>query len=212
MRKTIGFAVIAGLLLDVGCKKKEAQREEAKADPPAPVEKAKAALPPEKTPDELMDQAGNAKQAFDQAKPLMSDVSIDSTTNKGAILFSRWASTHLSWKDVFVDKDETTFGKIRKDSEEELGKRMCVSGMIVQIEVLKLDTGKKVAVGLLMSNGQNIYHFANAGSSGEIVQKKYARMCGFVMGNYSYANSGGGTSHGVDLVGMFDLPENKPKD
>lgn len=32
-----------------------------------------------------------------------------------------------------------------------------------------------------------------------------------VTGNYDYSNSAGGTGHAVDLVGMFDLPENKPK-
>jgi hypothetical protein len=36
-----------------------------------------------------------------------------------------------------------------------------------------------------------------------------ARFCGVVTGLYDYSNSGGGTGHTADIVGMFDLPESK---
>jgi hypothetical protein len=31
-----------------------------------------------------------------------------------------------------------------------------------------------------------------------------------VTGRYDYHDSGGGTGHAVQVVGMFDLPENRP--
>ncbi len=62
-----------------------------------------------------------------------------------------------------------------------------------------------------MSNGGNIYRFLAAGSSGTLVPQSYGRFCGVVTGTYDYSNSGGGTGHAVEMVGMFDLPENKPK-
>lgn len=206
------LASLVAVLLTPACKKTGKVSADEPEAPPKKVAttKDKAPEPPKKTSDELMNEQETATAAFAFAKPLMSDVTIDAKKNEGGVLFARWASAHLAWTDVYVANDETSFGKIRKDSEEEIGKRMCISGSIIQIEVVKLDVGKKVSVGLLMSNGGNIYHFVNALSSGEIVQNKYARTCGFVVGAYSYANSGGGTSHGVDLVGIFDLPENKP--
>lgn len=45
-------------------------------------------------------------------------------------------------------------------------------------------------------------------STGRLVEDSRARLCGFVTGKYSYSNSGGGSSHAVQLVGMFKLPEN----
>lgn len=37
-----------------------------------------------------------------------------------------------------------------------------------------------------------------------------ARFCGVVTGLYDDSNSGVGVGHAVQMVGMFDLPENKP--
>lgn len=53
--------------------------------------------------------------------------------------------------------------------------------------------------------------FAAVASTGELVAQSSANFCGVTTGKYSYSNSGGGTTHAVFLVGMFDLPENKPQ-
>jgi hypothetical protein len=138
---------------------------------------------------------------------------MDDTTNKdseGAVLFAFWASKHMMWTDVGVPKDETTFALIRKDSDEERAKRLCTRGRIIQIEVRKLDGGGKLAEGLMNSDSGNLYNFIGAGSSGQLVQHSYARFCGVATGKYDYSNSGGGTGHAVEIVGMFDLPENRP--
>jgi len=64
-------------------------------------------------------------------------------------------------------------------------------------------------VGLVMSNAGNLFHFDAVGSTGTLVGTNYARICGVITGLYDYSNSAGGTGHAVQIVGMFDLPENK---
>lgn len=63
--------------------------------------------------------------------------------------------------------------------------------------------------GLLISPGENIYHFAAVKCIGDLVEGSAGRFCGYITGQYDYNNSAGGTAHAVDMVRMFDLPENK---
>ena len=153
-----------------------------------------------------------AKMDFSEAvafvRPLMSDETND--TSKGALLFAVWGMQKMRWADVAVQKNETTFALVQKDPEEARGKRLCVSGMVVQIQVSRTDLGK-VNEGLLVSDSGDIYNFGMVGDSGDLVSQSRARMCGVVIGRYDYSNSGGGTGHAIQLVGMFDLPENRGK-
>ncbi len=168
----------------------------------------KSAEVPQETPAQHIDKL-DFDGAVAYAKPLMDDT--EDRDSDGAVLLALWASKHMTWTDVAVKKDETSFALVRKDSDEARGKRLCTSGQIVQIEVQKVPGAGKVSEGLLMSNAGNIYNFIAVGSSGDLVQQSYARFCGVVTGNYDYANSGGGQGHAVEAVGMFDLPQNKPK-
>lgn len=85
---------------------------------------------------------------------------------------------------------------------------MCTSGIVIQIE--KEGAGAtKVYSGLLMNDYENIYAFYVAGSTGDLVSRSRARLCGTVIGTYDYPNSAGGAGHAVALVGMFDLPANR---
>lgn len=181
---------------------------------PAPTASAAAVRPvappepPPETPIQHIDKLAFA-QAVDFAKGDMSDT-VD-TDSPGAAILAIWASKHMKWTDVAVASDETTFALVLKDADEARTKRICMSGQIVQIEVEKLDNSAKLNEGLLLSNGGNIYRFIAAGSSGTLVAQSYGRFCGLVTGKYDYSNSVGGTGHAVAMVGMFDLPENKPK-
>jgi hypothetical protein len=109
-----------------------------------------------------------------------------------------------------VPKDETSYLLAEKDSDEARGKRMCVSGTVIQIEVEKTDVGK-LNTGLLMSWSNNLFNYVTVGTSGELVAQSAARICGVVTGKYDYSNSAGGTGHAIEIVGMFDLPQNKAK-
>lgn len=132
-------------------------------------------------------------------------------SSAGEVLFRSWAAKHMTWTDVGVWKNETSFRLVRKDSDEERGKRLCASGRIIQIAVRKLDDGSRTSEGLLMSDRDDLYSFAAVGSSGKLVEDSYARFCGVVAGRYEYANSAGGTGHAITVIGMFDLPENRMK-
>lgn len=173
----------------------------AKPDPPPRP-------PPEpESPVEHIDKLGYA-DALAYATPQMRDTADQDSA--GTVLFGLWATEHMKWTDVNVANDETSFAVSRKDPDGARGKRLCTSGQVVQIEVQK---GRRFASaeGLINSWSGNLYNFIAAGSSGSLVQQSQARFCGVVTGNYDYANSAGGTGHAVSLVGMFDLPENKPK-
>lgn len=122
-----------------------------------------------------------------------------------ALLGIYLSKNHVTWSQVSVKQNETSFGKAFKNIDKEIGKRLCVSGTIVQI-----NEGSLINEGLLSSNG-NLYHFGNFGDSGDLESMSYARMCGFVVGLFDYKNSGGGTGHAVELIGVWDLPENKKK-
>jgi hypothetical protein len=148
----------------------------------------------------------SCSDAFVFAKPYMSDSTEE--VSPGAALFALWAARRMRWADVHVPADETTFAMVRKSSAEQLGKRMCSAGQIVEIYAEKPESGGHVAKGMLLSDAGHLYRFVAAGSSGTIVQGSYANLCGFVTGNFDYSNSAGGTGHAVAIVGMFDLPEN----
>lgn len=52
---------------------------------------------------------------------------------------------------------------------------------------------------------------ASAFSSGDLVKGSLARFCGFVVGQHSFKNTSGGTTLSIEIVGMYDLPETRPK-
>lgn len=136
----------------------------------------------------------------------------DSTNglDPGAAQFAGWAAgkpNRLHWSDVAVNPDETTFGKVMKDSEAERGKRACFSGQVFEIKVDR-SAGPAVYVGGL-HRGSSIVRFIAIGDTGSIERNTAGRVCGYVTGTMSYENSRGGESHGVHVVGMFDLPANR---
>lgn len=148
--------------------------------------------------------ASDVTTAFNLAQP-------DDTQNEmdqGTLLFTAWSIQNLKWNDVFIQKDETTFAQVMKDPDEERGRRACFSGSIISIETVKVDMGKFYS-GLLMTGARNVVSFYAVKSTGNLVERSPARICGFVTGKDSYSNSGGGTTHSVRVVGIFDLPENK---
>jgi hypothetical protein len=136
----------------------------------------------------------------------MSDT--DDETSRGALMLALWANTRLRWSDVAVDKNETSFALIRKDSDASRGKRLCIRGTLIQIQ--KEGGGDATFfTGLMLTGNSQLASFIAVGSTGELVERRSARFCGVVIGRYDYSNSGGGKGHAVSVVGMFDLPENR---
>jgi hypothetical protein len=125
----------------------------------------------------------------------------------GAMTFAVWSTKHMVWASI-QKQPETKHALVLKDPVSERGKKMCSSGTMIEIRVDR-STGNPIYDGGIMSNGGKVTRFMAVGSSGELVENSPARICGIVTGTYSYGNSAGGTTHAVNVVGMFDLPENK---
>ena len=147
----------------------------------------------------------NVGTALAASVPLMADSTNGSS--RGSDLFTVWSAKRLSWSDVAVTKDETSIALVMKDSDAERGKAMCVSGSIVEIAAVHTNVGT-IYQGEIATL-RSLVRFRAVRSSGKLVESSSARFCGFVTGRYDYANSGGGVSHAVEMVGMFDLPENR---
>jgi hypothetical protein len=165
-------------------------------DPPPPVKKEKT-LSDEQT---LADAMRFVSPSFGQTK--------NGEHSAAAIAITAWSIGHLRWTDVGVTTDETSFALARKNIDDARGKKLCVSGSIIEITESKLDQGR-MSEGLIQSWAGNLFSFLGVGSSGAIVQGSTARFCGVVVDAFDYANSGGGTGHAIDVVGMFDIPENR---
>ena len=140
-------------------------------------------------------------------KPEMSDVS--ESISPGALSLTRWSMTHLKW-DELVALPTTTKPLVMKDSDEQRGKLICVTGRIIQISGEKVGDSK-VYEGGMMRGYSDIYRFLAVKSTGNITDESSAKFCGVVIGKMDYANSAGGVAHAIQLVGMFDLPENTGK-
>jgi hypothetical protein len=171
---------------------------EVKEPPPPP--------PAPEDPKDIIAALDTYDDAMRMALPVMSD-SVDEIS-PGAILFTAWAARKMRWADVAVAKNETSLKLVRKDGDEARGKRLCASGRIGEIE--KISSDPKVFTGGLIAGWTDVYRFLAVGSTGELVGESRARFCGVVVGQYDYSNTGGGQTKSVMLVGMFDLPQNKP--
>jgi hypothetical protein len=192
-----------------GCSKEEGAAATPAGDPRGPAAgDVKPAPAPEPEPERPIDRiraATTFAEAMAIARPLMADA-VDEIDD-GAVLLAAWGAEKMRWGDVAVARNETSLKLTLKDSDEARGKRMCASGRLVEIEKVS-DDPKIFGGGLLVGYG-DVYRFLAVGSTGELVGQSRARLCGVVIGQYAYANTGGGQTKAVMLVGMFDLPENK---
>lgn len=128
-------------------------------------------------------------------------------TDPAAALFAIWSSEHLTWEEL-SKVSETKRALVMKDPAAEQGRRLCWSGSIIEIATDR-SSGNPIFEGGIMNDNADLVRFLAVGSSGSLTERSWARVCGIVTGKISYSNSGGGTTHAVQIVGMFDLPQNK---
>jgi len=184
-------------------KLKHAEEEAAKNAPVAPPEPIRT---PQQIIGEKLSAASNLTSAINVLRSLMTDVDPSTKEGPGAFLLTSWMNEHPNWKEL-NELESTKFKLVQKDPESERGKVLCMRGSIVQIRVDRA-AGFPVYLGGLMSY-PNVLRFYAVGSTGDLVENRKAKFCGVVIGTESYANSGGGVTHAVKVVGMFDLKENK---
>jgi hypothetical protein len=149
----------------------------------------------------------NLRRAISGTRSDMGDVS-GADVSAGAARLAIWAIDNLRWQEL-QEIEPTKFGLAMKDSDAVRGKKLCVSGRVIEIAADPSVPGKKVFVGGMFSNAGDIYRFIAVRSTGEIMQDSRAKFCGIFVGQQHYENSIGGVAHAVQLVGMFDLPENR---
>lgn len=203
MRRTAVLVPLLSVLL--GCKHDQVLPEPDAA--PAVTVQVASAVPPPSPVDQVRKRA-TLPAAMKFVKPYEGDQKMSGHSTATALVVA-WSVDRMQWADVAVTTDETGFALARKDVETERGKRLCVSGSIVEISTEKLEGGAKIYEGLLSSYAGNLYSFFAVGSSGALVATSDARFCGVLVDLFDYENSAGGVGHAVDLVGMFDLAQNK---
>ncbi|WP_415878677.1 hypothetical protein [Methylomonas sp. TEB] len=153
-------------------------------------------------------QSYTLQEAIEISKPEMEDIQ-GIGVSKGSGILAYWASFGLKWQELQA-LPKSKYGLVMKDSVPELGKRLCVTGHVAEIQ-RERSIDQPIFTGGIIDNEAKVYRFAAVGSTGEIVANDRASFCGIITGQQHYPNSIGGVSHAVYLVGMFDLPENKPK-
>jgi hypothetical protein len=199
------IVVLAASLMGASCKRSE----HSSATVPRHEEAAPVEDPVEQDEFAVVDRASSVADAVHLTAPLMRDGT--DSHSEGTLRFAYWMARHGSFADVFTAKNETSYALVGKDSEQERGKRMCVSGFLVQINKGAIhDT--KLFDGILETWGGKLFFFFAAKDTGVLVEKSSAKFCGVVTSMFHYSNSGGGTGHTVELVGMFDLPGNRPSE
>lgn len=131
------------------------------------------------------------------------------TSDAGTNYFWVWASNQLTLNDLKVSPNETSIGAVMKDADPERGKRVCFTGSVIQISKARYVAVMESYEGLIMSSGWKVVRFYSFGSTASIAEGSHTKFCGVVMGQFHYNNSGGGQSHAISVVGMFDIPENR---
>lgn len=179
---------------------------------PTPVAPVAVVAEPPKPPPEppllvRLSREHTLAGAIKLARPTFRDV--NQGEDSGARDFTAWAIPYMTWSDL-QRVESTQYGQVQKDPEGERGYRLCGSGTIVEIS-LDRSLGKPFASGLLMTDGGDVISFSVVGYNDGLIAKSWARLCGIVIGTYRYRSNSGTTIHAVDIVGMFDVPQNKTK-
>lgn len=142
------------------------------------------------------------------ARPAMTDE--QGKLSQGAALLAMWGAVKSLKVGQVRSLPESSFASVMKDSDEERGRHLCTRGNIIEIRAERTPHGKLYEGGMFMGWGySNVARFIALGSTRGINQGSRAQFCGVVIGRFSYANSAGGATHAVQLVGLFDIPENR---
>ena len=167
------------------------------AEPPAP--------PKELTLEQKLAEASSLPLAVQLLRPMFKDTQDEA--DPAAQVLALWCTQHLDWNSL-SGLPESSRAKVMKDPESERGKRLCASGTIIEIHNDR-SSGRSIYSGGINTASFDIVRFYAVKSTGDLVEKSVARICGVVTGTESYSNSAGGVSHAVFVVGMFDLAENR---
>lgn len=199
--------LIVGLAILVGCSEQPntETHNENMTQPAIAQSPIDAKTDAEKTVELLLSKS-SLTEVIEMVKPTMSDEFDAFPESAGVLAF--WMDNKETKIDDIKNLDTSTRGKILKDSFNERGKRLCVSGSIVEIQVDR-SGGFPVYHAGLVNNYVDATRILAIGSTGDLVADSNATFCGVIIGKIGYTNASGGTTNAPYLVGMFDLPENR---
>lgn len=121
-------------------------------------------------------------------------------------LLAAWAVKRATWTDFATGSNDelgTSIGEVKKDPTGEYGRRMCSRGSTIQISKQYENLWEA-----LIMVGRDVIHLTAIGSSETVVETTPATFCGIAFGLYTYETVAGNTNTAIEVVGMFDLPEN----
>ena len=175
-----------------------------KDPPPDPIVVPAPPVPPPPAPPSSATilSAPSWSHAVDLALPMI--IEGGKASREGTALLAAWADQYLAWETIDLPKPETTLALAARDLLPERGKRLCESGQIAEI----FDEGKAYT-GLLVKQRFEVIAFIAVRSVGKLEAKRRARFCGVVTGRHASAGPEAGSAQAVQVIGMFDVPENK---
>lgn len=157
----------------------------------------------EENPFDTIQRATSLADALAIAKPKMGD-GVEQVS-AGALLLTYWGIERMRWSDVERPLNGTS---ALRGPADEPGKGLCVEGTVAQLNEDRFQKGV-VYTGILQAPDLESYHFAAVGKPGDVAAGRQARFCGIVSGKFEYADRNGDQSTAIQLVGMFDVPENR---
>lgn len=167
-----------------------------------------AAIPHRATLAERLEQS-DLGQSVELLRPNFEAQHSGPTPGLAAETLAVWASMRLTW-DQLAPLPSTTYAKVKKDPQMEIGHRLCVNSLrVVQITADRSEGRIPVYRGLLRFTSGSMLSFVAVGSTGDLVEQSQASYCGVVTGLWEFPNVSNGLTNTVHTVGMFALPENK---
>jgi hypothetical protein len=197
VRVLVALSIGLSALTLAACKGKE--------DPITIPERPTASLQPAPVDDGIT--ATSLGSALDQTRSKMVDGPA-SPLSEGVKLFGGWAQQHLAWEDIDPKAPETTVARADADPVGERGKKLCESGTIIEMTSDDL-RGAKIAIGVLARNSVEILQFVAVRSTGSLAERSNVRFCGIMAARVDRAARTGGMGNLIQVVWMFDLPENR---
>lgn len=148
-------------------------------------------------------EAKNLSQAAEAALPMMGDVAVGSDgPSYGATELARWMAGHPNRPEIRTAQSTISFSEVLKDSDAARGRLFCASGKTIEIARVKGAAFTLYTGGLIASDGSVVRFLVPEATDG-IVANTPVRLCGVVIGTVDYANSMGGVTHAVQIVGSF---------
>lgn len=183
--------------------KEEHEKRTESAATPAPI------APPMPQPPSVQDQVMQSKtlqEALFFLVPHMENTSGSDLPAAAAVL-AMWMNKKFWWNELMWMPDSKRV-EAMKDPISFRGKRICLSGSVV--EIYADHSVDPVAFnGTIMTASFDTVRFIAVRSTRGIHENSPAKLCGIITGTQTYPTTGGGFSHALFVVGVFDLPENR---